>query len=166
MYTLTCYPIKKPTIMNFATYIEDDRSLFPIPEQIEVRAFSQVSIDSIIATCDATGKAGFALVLDVVREPSTSKIVCLGELNINMYRFPSPKKFEICCPQNEKRAGETLRQLRKDSKFTQLEIAQDIGVPQSHISQYESGQRSIPRDRARRLANMFGCSFKEFVNDN
>jgi DNA-binding XRE family transcriptional regulator len=152
--------------MNFATYVEDDRSLFPISEQIEVRAFSQVNVDSIIAICDATGKAGFALVLDVVREPSTSKIVCLGELDISMYCFPSPKKFEICRPQNEKRAGETLRQLRKDSNFTQLEIAREIGVPQSHISQYELGQRNIPKNKARILAGMFGCSVKEFVNDN
>ena len=52
----------------------------------------------------------------------------------------------------EERPGRMLRGLRLREGLTQAQLAEAIGVPQSHISAYENNVRSIPRDKAVKLA--------------
>ena len=50
------------------------------------------------------------------------------------------------------RPGRMLRGLRLREGLTQAQLADAIGVPQSHISAYEKNARPIPRDKAVKLA--------------
>jgi transcriptional regulator with XRE-family HTH domain len=82
-----------------------------------------------------------------------------------MYSFPNPKTWKIVKPKSAKYPCDILRELRRNANLTQKELAQDLGVPQSHISQYELGQRNIPRNKAKLLGGIFGCSAKDFLNE-
>ena len=54
--------------------------------------------------------------------------------------------------------GARLNQYRQNHGWSQTELAQRAGVPQSLISLLESGQRdSVSLDVARRLARALGC---------
>ena len=52
----------------------------------------------------------------------------------------------------DERPGRMLRGLRLREGLTQAQLADAIGVPQSRISAYEKNIRSIPRDKAVKLA--------------
>jgi DNA-binding transcriptional regulator YiaG len=54
----------------------------------------------------------------------------------------------------EERRGRMLRGLRLRAEMTQKELAAAIGVPQSHVSEYEKNKRAIPRGKARALAKI------------
>ena len=53
-----------------------------------------------------------------------------------------------------KRPGKMLRGLRLRAEMTQAQLAEAIGVPQSHISAYEKNIRRIPEEKARKLAEV------------
>ena len=52
----------------------------------------------------------------------------------------------------EEHPGRMLRGLRLREGLTQAQLAEAIGVPQSHISAYENNVRPIPGDKAVKLA--------------
>jgi len=54
----------------------------------------------------------------------------------------------------EDRPGRMLRGLRLRAEMTQKELALAIGVPQSHVSEYEKNKRAIPRGKAKELAKV------------
>jgi len=56
-------------------------------------------------------------------------------------------------PENE-RIGRMLRGLRLRAEMTQKDLASAIGVPQSHVSEYEKNKRPIPREKAKVLAKI------------
>ena len=57
---------------------------------------------------------------------------------------------------NTKKMGEKLKNLRGTRSIA--EVARDIGMSQSAISMYESGER-VPRDNIKvKLANYYGSS--------
>ena len=56
-------------------------------------------------------------------------------------------------PESE-RPGKMLRGLRLRAEMTQAQLAEAIGVPQSHISAYEKNIRRIPEEKARKLAEV------------
>lgn len=51
-----------------------------------------------------------------------------------------------------------LAELREQRKLTQKEVAVKLGVAESTISMYESGQRKPPLDRFKKLAEILGVS--------
>lgn len=51
-----------------------------------------------------------------------------------------------------------LKQLRKDSKITQEQLAQYLGVDQSLITKLENGTRSLNITLIEKICNLFGCS--------
>jgi len=57
----------------------------------------------------------------------------------------------------------TLRQLRKDRRLRQVDVARQIGVTSPALSQYEAGKRRLPIAHARPLAEALGCSIDEVV---
>jgi len=52
------------------------------------------------------------------------------------------------------RGGKMLRSLRLRAGMTQKALADAIGVPQSHISEFEKGRRAVPYKHAQRLAEV------------
>ena len=59
--------------------------------------------------------------------------------------------------------GILLRAARLRADLTQKELAKKIGVPQSHISQYEKNIRKIPLQKAKELANILNTSEEYFI---
>ena len=50
-----------------------------------------------------------------------------------------PKLGEYIAPIDEKTIGKHLRDLRKARGLTQVEVAQELGIPQTLLSEYERG---------------------------
>lgn len=50
------------------------------------------------------------------------------------------------------RGGKMLKALRQRSGLTQKAVAGALGIPQSHISEFERGKRAIPCKHAQKLA--------------
>ena len=54
--------------------------------------------------------------------------------------------------------GNRIRELRKQSGFTQEQIGLFLGVDQSMIAKIEKGERALTTVQIRKLANLFACS--------
>ncbi len=59
--------------------------------------------------------------------------------------------------------GDILQGARDREGITQTELAERIGVKPHHISEMESGKRSIGKDMARRLAKALNTGYKVFL---
>lgn len=53
--------------------------------------------------------------------------------------------------------GTKIKDLRTLFGYTQQEISEFLGIGQSLISKYESGERAISVDSLEKLSNLFGC---------
>lgn len=62
------------------------------------------------------------------------------------------------------RPGRALRAARLRVDLTQQALAEKIGVPQAHISQYERNTRKIPLLKAKALAAILKTSEEYFLN--
>ena len=47
--------------------------------------------------------------------------------------------------------------------MTQREVAEAVGMRQAHLSEMETGKRSVSAKMAKRLAEVLGCSWKRLV---
>jgi len=69
--------------------------------------------------------------------------------------------------QNETRQREKflllLRELRQKSAMRQIDIAEQLDVPQSFISKYESGTRRLDILELRRICQLMGITLQDFV---
>jgi len=69
---------------------------------------------------------------------------------------------------NENRQREKLLFLLKDIRqkhgVTQVELAEKLGVPQSFVSKYESGERQLDILELRQICQLIGISFDNFVH--
>lgn len=54
--------------------------------------------------------------------------------------------------------GNRIKNIRKQSGFTQEQIAKFLGVDQSMIAKIEKGERALTTVQLRKLANLFACS--------
>lgn len=65
-----------------------------------------------------------------------------------------------------------LKELRKEKKLTQEELASEIGVSKITILRWENGERQIKPDKAQALAEYFGVSvgyllgYSDFISPN
>lgn len=64
------------------------------------------------------------------------------------------------------RGGKTLKAFRLQAGLTQKEVAATLGIPQSHISEFETDKRSIPYKHARNLATLFNTLPNRFMRPN
>ena len=68
---------------------------------------------------------------------------------------------------NENRQREKLlfllKEIRQKNGITQVELAQKLGVPQSFVSKYESGERQLDILELRQICQFMGISFDNFV---
>ncbi|WP_308190293.1 helix-turn-helix transcriptional regulator [Amycolatopsis sp. GM8] len=51
-----------------------------------------------------------------------------------------------------------LRQLRREAGLTQVQVAEALGVPQSFVSRYESGQRRLDIVELRHVGQVLNVS--------
>lgn len=68
---------------------------------------------------------------------------------------------------NENRQREKLflllKEMRQKHGVTQVELAERLGVPQSFVSKYESGERQLDILELRQICQLLGISFDIFV---
>ena len=60
-------------------------------------------------------------------------------------------------------AGDILRGFRAREEMTQAELATEVGVKATHISEMERGKRPIGKDMAKRLAKVFKVNYQVFL---
>jgi DNA-binding transcriptional regulator YiaG len=63
----------------------------------------------------------------------------------------------------QERPGRMLKGLRLRAEMTQKELAEAIGVPQSHVSEYEKNKRRIPAGKAKELAKLLNSVPSNFL---
>ncbi len=56
-----------------------------------------------------------------------------------------------------------LRQIRVDAEVTQAELGSRLGVPQSVVSKYESGERRLDILELRQVCDALGLSLGDFA---
>lgn len=75
--------------------------------------------------------------------------------------------YPPCNPMPEiERGGKMLKELRLRSSLTQKEIANALGIPQSHISEFERDKRKIPYKHAQKLAALLQSVPSHFMKPN
>ena len=57
-----------------------------------------------------------------------------------------------------------LKEIRQKHGITQVELAEKLGVPQSFVSKYESGERQLDILELREICQRIGTSFDNFVH--
>ncbi|WP_144628276.1 helix-turn-helix domain-containing protein [Arthrobacter woluwensis] len=58
---------------------------------------------------------------------------------------------------------ELLKRLRKEAGIRQVDMAEILGVPQSFVSKYESGERRLDVIETARIAGALGMDLSEVV---
>jgi transcriptional regulator with XRE-family HTH domain len=61
------------------------------------------------------------------------------------------------------RSGTAIRGFRIRENLSQNELAKKIECPQSWISGWESGKRSLGKKMAQKLADFFGTDYRVFL---
>jgi len=61
--------------------------------------------------------------------------------------------------------GRKIRQLRRQRKFTQVELAKKIGVHQSDLSRMEQGEYKVGLDTLLRILQTFNLNIGDFFDD-
>ncbi len=56
-----------------------------------------------------------------------------------------------------------LRELRQKKTIRQVDMAEQLEVPQSFVSKYESGTRNLDILELRRICQLMGISLQDFV---
>lgn len=56
-----------------------------------------------------------------------------------------------------------LRELRTDSGFTQVQLSETLGMPQSFVSKYETGERRLDMIEVRAVCTSLGITLSTFV---
>ena len=62
--------------------------------------------------------------------------------------------------------GKKLREARKKSSLTQLQVAKLIGINKVQLSYYETATREINLNILEKLANLYGYKIDYFVTDS
>jgi transcriptional regulator with XRE-family HTH domain len=64
------------------------------------------------------------------------------------------------------RGGKMLRALRFRARLTQQAVADALGLPQSHVSEFEKNRRAIPYKHAQKLAELLHSIPGHFMTPN
>lgn len=58
-----------------------------------------------------------------------------------------------------------LKKIRQDKGIRQVELAERLGVPQSFVSKYESGDRRLDVLELRQVCIAMGISLEKFIHE-
>jgi transcriptional regulator with XRE-family HTH domain len=70
---------------------------------------------------------------------------------------------EVRSAREQQKLQELLRQLRVDAGLRQIDVARELGLPQSMVSKYEIGERRLDMLEIRDLCRLFGIGLLDFV---
>ena len=56
-----------------------------------------------------------------------------------------------------------LKELRKEKKLTQKELAEETDIPYRTLQRWENGESQIKPEKAEKLANFFGVSIAHLL---
>jgi transcriptional regulator with XRE-family HTH domain len=56
-----------------------------------------------------------------------------------------------------------IKKQREKNRFSQVQLAQKLGVNQNTVSQWETGRSSPPVDKLIIMSDLFGCTIDELV---
>ncbi len=62
-----------------------------------------------------------------------------------------------------KKLQELLKEVRQEKGIRQVELAEKLGVPQSFVSKYESGDRQLDILEVRQVCKAIGITLQEFI---
>lgn len=62
--------------------------------------------------------------------------------------------------------GARIAQLRRDSRITQVQLAETLGISQSTVNAYELGNRRLPVSTLPLLARTLAVSVEELIGEN
>lgn len=74
--------------------------------------------------------------------------------------FPQEEPDAVCAPVQ---SPSILKGLRRRDGLTQARLAELTGISQRHISRMENGKLPIGKERAKRLATVFGADYRVFL---
>ncbi|WP_344458250.1 helix-turn-helix transcriptional regulator [Actinocorallia aurantiaca] len=57
-----------------------------------------------------------------------------------------------------------LKELRREAELTQVQVAKALGVPQSFVSKYESGERRLDVIELGHVARALGLSLRDVLD--
>ena len=66
--------------------------------------------------------------------------------------------------ENKQTISTLLKDIRKEAKFTQKELAETLGEHQSYVSKYESGGKSLDYMEVRAICSVCNLSLVKFEN--
>jgi DNA-binding XRE family transcriptional regulator len=97
------------------------------------------------------------------RQRKNKAIQALRDLGFSYISDAVP--FEAAFPEYDEREkpGIVLAGIRMREELTQAELAERTGIPQSHISEMESGKRPIGAKTARILGKALNVGYKVFL---
>ncbi|MBP7732730.1 MAG: helix-turn-helix transcriptional regulator [Caldisericia bacterium] len=65
----------------------------------------------------------------------------------------------------EQSIGDRIRELRQKLKYTQIDVARGTGIPQSNLSEFETGKLNPSMVTLKKLAHFFGVSLSNLFDD-
>ncbi len=85
-------------------------------------------------------------------------ILLSNSIKVNERRMNRPVQLEL--------VGRKIRQLRRQRKLTQVELAEKIGIHQSDLSRMEQGEYKVGLDALLRILQTFDLSIGDFFEEN
>ncbi len=61
--------------------------------------------------------------------------------------------------------GDRIRDLRQKLKFTQTDVAKGTGIPQSNLSEFETGKLQPKIETLVKIAHFFGMTVSQLIED-
>lgn len=61
--------------------------------------------------------------------------------------------------------GDRIRDLRQKLKFTQTDVARGTGIPQSNLSEFETGKLQPKIETLVKIAHFFGLTISQLIED-
>ena len=99
---------------------------------------------------------------ELVKE-AIEKILNLAGMHLQEMGDDDARLYSIEEVFPEFHVGHALRGLRSREGLTQKQLAEMIGVKPSHISEMETGKRTIGKEMAKRLAKALRTEYKVFL---
>ncbi len=66
-------------------------------------------------------------------------------------------------PQERAKLRNLLKELRKEAGLRQVDLAQRLGKPQSYVSKYESGEKSLDILETKEICEALGVRLSHFL---
>ncbi len=86
----------------------------------------------------------------------------VSKINVIITRLKTKNKLQRArCKKME--IGENIRLLRISKRMSQKELAKKVNVSDSMIAYIENGQRVLPRETGKRIAQILGCTFTDLT---